>query len=198
MDALELPRNFGTDRLPMKKPKKKDPVREDRIENEAIADANGPEEQVMGWYYYLDDKIRFPFPARGIAAKVVSPLRKGETVEVQRMAPEDACSAGTVGLGPFPFHNWFPLTPPHPPQRPLATGFTGWRRATASEPRPPAAITQPCRKHTGSHCRLREKRVSARINDAVTKKPRPNILRRTTSRANVATFAPTQKCLGSA
>jgi hypothetical protein len=36
-------------------------VREDRIHNEAIADANGPEEQAMGWYYYLDDKIRFPF-----------------------------------------------------------------------------------------------------------------------------------------
>jgi hypothetical protein len=31
----------------MKKPKK-DPVRENRIHNEAIADANGPEEQVMG------------------------------------------------------------------------------------------------------------------------------------------------------
>src|SRR5215475_9255092 len=74
----------------MKRPKK-DPVREDRIHNEAIADANGPEEQVMGWYYYLDDKIRFPFQARCIAAKVVSPLRKGEIVQVQRMAPEDAC-----------------------------------------------------------------------------------------------------------
>jgi Calcium binding len=98
MDAMELPRNLGTDRLPMKKPKKKDPVREDRIENEAIADANGPEEQVMGWYYYLDDKIRFPFPARCIAAKVVSPLRKGETVEVQRMAPEDAGSADMLVL----------------------------------------------------------------------------------------------------
>jgi hypothetical protein len=31
----------------MKKPAK-DPVREDRIRNEAIADANGPEEQAMG------------------------------------------------------------------------------------------------------------------------------------------------------
>ena len=31
----------------MKKPNK-DPDREDRIHNEAIADANGPEEQVMG------------------------------------------------------------------------------------------------------------------------------------------------------
>ena len=71
----------------------RDPVREARIHNEAIADANGPEEQVMGWYNYLDDKIRFPFQAKCIAAKVVSPLRKGETVEVQRMAPEDACSA---------------------------------------------------------------------------------------------------------
>src|SRR5580704_15331250 len=96
MDAVELPRNLGADRLPMKKPKK-DPVREDRI-YEVIADANGTEEQVMGWYYYLDDKIRFPFPARCIAAKVVSPLRKGETVEVQRMAPEDACSADMLVL----------------------------------------------------------------------------------------------------
>jgi hypothetical protein len=81
----------------MKKPKK-DPVREERIENEAIADANGPEEQVMGWYYYLDDNIRFPFQAKCIVAKVVSPLRKGEIVEVQRMAPEDACAAEMLVL----------------------------------------------------------------------------------------------------
>jgi hypothetical protein len=77
----------------MKRPKR-DPVREDRIHNEAIADANGPEEQVMGWHCYLDDKIRFPFQAKCIAVKVVSPLRKGETVEVLRMAPEDACLGG--------------------------------------------------------------------------------------------------------
>ena len=81
----------------MKKPKK-DPVREDRIHNEAIADANGPEEQVMGWYYYLEDKIRFPFQAKCIAAKIVSPLQKGETVEVQRMAPDDACAADMLVL----------------------------------------------------------------------------------------------------
>jgi hypothetical protein len=81
----------------MKKPKK-DRVREDRIHNEAIADANGREEQIMGWYYYLDDKIQFPFQARCIAAKVVSPLRKGETVEVQGMAPEDSCCAEMLVL----------------------------------------------------------------------------------------------------
>jgi hypothetical protein len=81
----------------MKRPQR-DPAREERIHNEAIVDANGPDEQVMGWYYYLDDKIRFPFQAKCIAAKVVSPLRKGETVEVQRMAPEDACSADMLVL----------------------------------------------------------------------------------------------------
>ena len=51
VDAVELSRNLGGDHPPMKKPKK-DPDREDRIQNEAIADANGPEEQVTGWYYY--------------------------------------------------------------------------------------------------------------------------------------------------
>jgi len=81
----------------MKRPKR-DPVREDRIHNEAIVDANGPEEQVMGWHCYLDDKIRFPFQAQCIAATIVSPLRKGETVEVQRMAPEDACAADMLVL----------------------------------------------------------------------------------------------------
>jgi len=77
---------------------KRDPVREERIQNEAVVDAKGPEEQAMGWYYYLDNKIRFPFQAKCIAAKVVSPLRKGETVEVQRMAPEDVCSADRLVL----------------------------------------------------------------------------------------------------
>jgi len=73
----------------MKKPRR-DPIREDRIENEAIVDAR-PEEQAMGWYYYLEGKIRFPFRAKCVAANAVSPLRKGETVEVLRMAVEDAC-----------------------------------------------------------------------------------------------------------
>ncbi|MGA7634659.1 MAG: calcium-binding protein [Terriglobales bacterium] len=80
------------------KKSQKDPGREDRIYNDIIVDANGPEEQAMGWYYYLDDKIRFPFQAKCIAAKLVSPLRKGESVEVQRMAPEDVCSSEMLVL----------------------------------------------------------------------------------------------------
>ena len=56
--------------------RKKDQVREDRIDNEVIVDANGEDERVMGWYYYLDDKIRFPFQAKCIAAKVISPCAR--------------------------------------------------------------------------------------------------------------------------
>jgi hypothetical protein len=69
---------------------KRDPAREDRIHNEAIVDAR-PEEQAMSWYYYLESKISFPFRARCLAANLVSPLRKGETTEVQRMASDDVC-----------------------------------------------------------------------------------------------------------
>jgi hypothetical protein len=81
----------------MKKPAK-DPVRENRIHNEVIVDAYGPEEQATGWYYYLDGKMRFPFQARCIVTRVVSPLRKGETVEVQRRAPEEAWSSDVLVL----------------------------------------------------------------------------------------------------
>jgi hypothetical protein len=69
----------------------KDEDREDRILMEAIVDANGPEEQAMGWYYYLDDKIGFPFQGKCIQERKTSPLKLGEVVEVLSMAPEDEC-----------------------------------------------------------------------------------------------------------
>jgi Calcium binding len=81
----------------MKKPQR-DPIREERIHDEAIVDTYGPEEQSLGWYYYLENKIRFPFQATCLAAKVVSPLRKGEVVEVRRLAPEDACASDMLVL----------------------------------------------------------------------------------------------------
>ncbi len=45
----------------------------------------------MSWYYYLEGKISFPFRAKCLAANAVSPLRKGEAVEVLQMAVEDQC-----------------------------------------------------------------------------------------------------------
>lgn len=70
----------------------KDPVREDRIHEEAIVDAYGPEEKAMSWYYYLEGKLGFPFCAKCTASKITSPLRKGEDVEVLRMAPDEVCA----------------------------------------------------------------------------------------------------------
>ena len=46
----------------------------------------------MGWYYYLESKIHFPFSAKCIAAHPLSPLRKGETVSARRLAPEQLCA----------------------------------------------------------------------------------------------------------
>ena len=81
----------------MKKPKK-DPIREDRIHNEAIVDAYGAEERAMGWYYYLENQLQFHFQARCITTNIVSPLSKGEIVKVLRMAPEVSCSANMLVL----------------------------------------------------------------------------------------------------
>jgi hypothetical protein len=69
----------------------KDGAREYRIEMEAIVDAYGPEEQALGWYYYLEDNIQFPFEARCIGTRRTSPLKEGEQVTVVQMAPEDEC-----------------------------------------------------------------------------------------------------------
>ena len=67
----------------------KNTKREQRIQNEIIVDAHDSEEQAMGWYYYLDDKLVFPFTATCIAEREISPLRKGDEVEVQGMASEN-------------------------------------------------------------------------------------------------------------
>ncbi len=70
---------------------KEDKEREERIEIEIIVDAYDEEERSMGWYYYLEDKMRFPFNARCIKERRTSPLKKGEVIEVIGMAPEEDC-----------------------------------------------------------------------------------------------------------
>ena len=69
----------------------KDEERENRIYDEAIVDAYGPEEQAIGWYYHLDEKLQFPFTARCIRERGISPLRLDETVRVTGMADADDC-----------------------------------------------------------------------------------------------------------
>lgn len=70
---------------------KEDKAREHRIAYEAVVDAYGPEEQAMGWYYYLQDKLATPFTATCIKKRATSPLKLKEKVEVLEMAPEEEC-----------------------------------------------------------------------------------------------------------
>lgn len=75
----------------MTPPIDKDPEREERIHMEAIVDAYNSEEQAIGWYYYLDDRITFPFTARCREIRTISPLHKDEQITVTNMAPADDC-----------------------------------------------------------------------------------------------------------
>ncbi len=68
----------------------KDDDFEQPLEKESITDAK-PDELWIGWYYYLDDHLRFPFKARCVAQRLTSPLRVGEVVEVRGMSPEEEC-----------------------------------------------------------------------------------------------------------
>ena len=74
----------------MKRPPR-DEEREQRITMEIVVDAYTPEEQAMGWYYSLEGRLHFPFVARCIAERSISPLRVGDEVEVVGMAPEEEC-----------------------------------------------------------------------------------------------------------
>jgi calcium binding protein len=69
----------------------KDEEREERIHMELIVDAYGPEEQAMGWYNNLADTLQFPFSARCVARRVISPLEPGDEVEVVGIAPDEEC-----------------------------------------------------------------------------------------------------------
>jgi hypothetical protein len=70
---------------------KENRVREKRIAMEIVVDAYDEGERAMGWYYYLEDQIKFPFNARCIKKRSISPLALNDKVEVIKMAPEDEC-----------------------------------------------------------------------------------------------------------
>ena len=59
---------------------------------EIVVDTYGPDEQAMGWYYYLENQLQFPFTAICIAKRAISPLRIKDEVEVIRMPDEDECA----------------------------------------------------------------------------------------------------------
>lgn len=74
-----------------KRPPRRNPVREARIQIEIVADANSVSEQAMGWYAYLEDQLTFPFRARCVAQREISPLKKAEEVTVSGMSSDRVC-----------------------------------------------------------------------------------------------------------
>ena len=69
----------------------RDETREDRIHMEIVVDAYGPEEQAMGWYYYLDEMLSCPFSARCSSKRTISPLNEGDQATIISIAPANEC-----------------------------------------------------------------------------------------------------------
>ncbi|MDB9529784.1 calcium-binding protein [Oscillatoria sp. CS-180] len=59
-----------------------DPEREQRIDGEIIVDAYSSEEVAMGWYYYLEKTLQFPFSAIWLTSNRRGSQREGPTVQV--------------------------------------------------------------------------------------------------------------------
>jgi Calcium binding len=74
-----------------KQGRKEDPEREERISDEVVVDAYGPEERSMGWYYYVAETIEFPFKAVCTSKEKRSPLKLKDNVEVKGIASVDDC-----------------------------------------------------------------------------------------------------------
>lgn len=76
-------------------------AREERILMEVVVDAYGEEERAMGWYYYLEGKLNFPFLTTCKVKRPISPLQVGDEVEVISMAPEEECEREMFVITPW-------------------------------------------------------------------------------------------------
>jgi len=93
-------------------------ARENRIDEEIVVDAYTSDERALSWYYYLEEKLEFPFRARCVAARTMSPLKVDEQVDVLAMAKEDDCMGEMLVLISFDATLW-KLRPPLRPLRPI-------------------------------------------------------------------------------
>jgi len=71
--------------------REKEPDREHRLVMDIVVDAHDDEERGMSWYYYLQDKLQFPFTARCVAKRAILPLKVTDEVEVIDMPDMDEC-----------------------------------------------------------------------------------------------------------
>ena len=141
MSALGFAYHFGLFiPLPMPDPKRPtlNRAREHRIIYEIVVDAYTPDERAIGWHCYLGAKLRLPFKAKCIAIREISPLKKGEEVEVLGMAPVNDCMREMFVLVQFAGRKLgVPLVQLDPvkPDKAVREPMQDWRywRATAYE-----------------------------------------------------------------
>jgi hypothetical protein len=79
--------------------KKIEPKREARIVDEIIIDAHTDEERAMSWYYHLEGELRFPFESECVKQWPISPLRKGEKIEITALALAEDCAHQILVIG---------------------------------------------------------------------------------------------------
>jgi len=70
---------------------RRDEQRERRIAMEIVVDAYDTHERAMGWYYYLQEQLKFPFTATCTAKRAISPLRLKDEVQVVGIPGEEEC-----------------------------------------------------------------------------------------------------------
>ena len=75
----------------VKRKPKADPEREERILMDIVVDAYDAGERAMGWYYYLEDQLQFPFVAICTDKRAISPLQIDDEIDVLGMAPAEEC-----------------------------------------------------------------------------------------------------------
>ena len=70
---------------------KTDQDREHRIIMRIVVDAYDEIERALGWYYYIEDNLHFPFLATCISRRAISPLQVNDEVEILSMPSEEEC-----------------------------------------------------------------------------------------------------------
>jgi hypothetical protein len=66
-----------------------DTSRRDRIEDEIIVDCYDEYEVAMGWFYYLNDNLKFPFNASIVGDIKVGSIKEGDRVIVTEFVNSD-------------------------------------------------------------------------------------------------------------
>ncbi|TAF32276.1 MAG: calcium-binding protein [Cytophagales bacterium] len=73
-----------------------DDERESKIKKEILVDCTTGHQRLSAWYYYLQDRLSFPFKGSSIQKRRNSPLGKNDIVEVLDLSSEDECKFGIM------------------------------------------------------------------------------------------------------